>query len=216
MSSQLLIIFDLDGTLIKSNIDYEGMRVKLRTVLKNFVASEVFEKISRKYRSILELIEFIEKYDKSKDILNDSWEYIEDQELKGYETAIIEDDVHPTLDKLLELKHTITILTNNSRKLTDFGLEKYKLQDYFEYVLTRDDVVNPKPDPEGILKTIEHFGKKRKDTIFIGDSWLDAETAISAGIRFYYLGNDGAPGTRKRMTPSTGIIENISSILSII
>jgi len=216
MASQLLIIFDLDGTLIKSNIDYEGMRIELRSVLKNFVSTEEFEQISSSYRSILELIDFIEKNDKTGDILKDSWKFIENQELKGYETATIEDDVYPTLEKLQELNHIITILTNNSRKLTDFGLEKYGLSKYFVYVLTRDEVRNPKPDPEGLLKTIEHFNKNKEETIFIGDSWLDAETAINAGIKFYYLGNDGAPGTRKRVTPSTGLIEKISAILSII
>ena len=216
MSSQLLIIFDLDGTLIKSNIDYEGMRIELRRILKSFISTEEFQNITSSYRSILELIEFIEKNDSTGKILQESWEYIEEQELKGYEKAVIEDDVHPTLEKLLELGHTITILTNNSRKLTDFGLEKYRLREYFEYVLTRDEVTNPKPDPEGLLKTIEYFNKDKEETIFIGDSWLDAETAINAGIKFYYLGNDGAPGTRKKLTPSTGLIEKISSILSII
>ena len=216
MSSQLLIIFDLDGTLIKSNIDYEGIRIELREVLESIVSTEEFEYISSSYRSILELIAFIEKNDERGNILQNSWEFIEDQELKGYENALIEDDVFPTLDKLKELNHIITILTNNSRKLTDFGLEKYGLRKYFEYVLTRDEVSNPKPDPEGLLKTIKYFNKNKEETIFIGDSWLDAETAINAGIKFFYLGNDGAPGTRKKITPSTGVIEKISEILSII
>ena len=73
-----------------------------------------------------------------------------------------------------------------------------------------------KPDPEGMITLMKQFNKNKNETIFIGDSWLDAETAVNAGVRFYYLGDEGAPGTRKRIVPSTGFIEEIANILDVI
>ncbi len=216
MSTQLLIVFDLDGTLIKSNIDYEGIRIELRKVLKNFVSKKEYKEISSQYRSILELVGFIEKNDPTEKIFSDAWSFIEEQEKKGYEKAILEDDVHPTLEKLRELNHIVVILTNNSRILTDYGLKKYDLNKYFDFVLTRDDVEQTKPDPEGMITLMKQFNKNKNETIFIGDSWLDAETAVNAGVKFYYLGDEGAPGTRKRIVPSTGFIEEIANILDVI
>lgn len=39
-----------------------------------------------------------------------------------------------------------------------------------------------KPDPEGVLKTLEHYGFSPEEALFIGDSAVDAETAARAGI----------------------------------
>ena len=128
----------------------------------------------------------------------------------------MEDDVIPTLVELRKRFFPLVILTNNSRHLTDFALEKYKLLDLFDYVITRDDLKESKPDPEGLKKIAQKFNCNLSNLIFIGDSWVDAETAQNANITFVYYGHEGAEGTRRKRIPAKHTIETISELLNFV
>lgn len=216
MLKKPLIIFDLDGTLVQSDIDYMGVRDEMRSILKNLVEEDEFSKIQNTIYTILELVEIIEKNDESGNLFKKAWSLVEEYEMKGYEKAFLTQNTHETLKKLRELKHVIVIYTNNSRKLTDFALEKFELKDLLDFVLTRDEVENCKPNPEGLFFILEKFNQNRENTIFIGDSWVDAETAINAKMEFVYLGSEGAPGTRRKKIQADYVIENIDEILTIV
>jgi phosphoglycolate phosphatase len=41
-----------------------------------------------------------------------------------------------------------------------------------------------KPDPAGLLRIMAHAGASPEDTVFVGDSRIDAATALGAGVRF--------------------------------
>jgi phosphoglycolate phosphatase len=50
--------------------------------------------------------------------------------------------------------------------------------------VTALDVKNPKPHPESIEKIIAGFQLKREEAVFVGDSDIDQQTAMSSGVRF--------------------------------
>ncbi|MCG3222373.1 MAG: HAD family hydrolase [Candidatus Heimdallarchaeota archaeon] len=216
MLKKPLIIFDLDGTLVQSDIDYMGIRDELRLILKNLIEEDEYRQIQSTIYTILELVEIIDKKDATGNLFENAWSLVEEYEMKGYEKAFLSQNTHETLRKLKKLGHTIVIYTNNSRKLTDYALEKFELESYLDFVLTRDEVENCKPDPEGLFFIMEKFNKKIANTIFIGDSWVDAETAINAKMEFVYLGTEGAPGTRRKKIEADYIIKNIEDILEIV
>ena len=86
---------------------------------------------------------------------------------------------------LLELKskgYQLGVVTNKLHHLTEYCLECIGLENIFEFIVGFDDVKNPKPAGEGILKAIEHFNSDREHTIYIGDNKLDLESAQSAGV----------------------------------
>ncbi|MBY9000187.1 MAG: HAD-IA family hydrolase [Candidatus Heimdallarchaeota archaeon] len=142
-----------------------------------------------------------------------AWEIVEKAEQLGYEDAEIENDVHSTLTKLRANNHKIAIFTNNSRKLTDYGMLKFDLNKYTECIITRDDVEYAKPNPEGLLKIMNYNNVSKDQTIFIGDSWLDAETAQFANVDFIYYGERSAPGTCRKKIEVSKIINKISEVL---
>jgi phosphoglycolate phosphatase-like HAD superfamily hydrolase len=51
-------------------------------------------------------------------------------------------------------------------------------------VVTALDVKNPKPHPESIEKIIATLQLKKEETVFVGDSDVDKQTAESSGVRF--------------------------------
>lgn len=216
MPRKQLIIFDLDGTLIQSDINYIGIRDELKSILKHLVSESEYTDIQNTIYTILELVEIIDKCDPSGIEFKKAWSLVEEYEMKGYEKAFVTKNALETLEKLQKSGYHIVIYTNNSRKLTDYALEKFELENLVDYVLTRDDVKNCKPDPEGIFFIMEKFSQSRDNTIFIGDSWVDAETAVNAKIAFAYFGLDSAPGTRRKKIIADYIIENVEDIFDIV
>ena len=47
-----------------------------------------------------------------------------------------------------------------------------------------EDVKKAKPSPQGLLKALRCLHRKKKDTLYIGDSIIDAQTALLAGVDF--------------------------------
>ena len=89
---------------------------------------------------------------------------------------------------------TLNFLTNLKRKGFKLGVvsNKFdravkKLCDEYFYglidVATGESETTPKkPDSTGVLKTIEELGAKPEQTVLVGDSDVDIETAKNAGI----------------------------------
>jgi phosphoglycolate phosphatase len=55
------------------------------------------------------------------------------------------------------------------------------LQQYFSLVYGGDTFPAKKPDPSGVHKILEQFKAAPADTLFIGDSEVDVQTARNAG-----------------------------------
>ena len=211
-----LVVFDMDGTIIQSNIDYFGTRQKIWEILKGTVSKNYYEEIVGSPRSIIELVDLLEINDETNTKMKLAWEIIEKSENEGYEDAKVNEDVYETLEFLKTKGYTLTIFTNNSRKLTNYGLEKFNLQKYFDFVLTRDEVKNTKPHPEGLEITMRRFSAQNSNVVFVGDSWIDAETAVNARVKFIYFGLEGSSGTRRKVIKPDHTIEFMKDLIPIV
>lgn len=190
-----------------------GIRDEVREMLEDLVPPDEFQIIKNTPTTILNLVELVKDKDTQGGLYEKAWQIVEDAERIGYEKAKIEEDVHSTLDKLQLENYDLAIFTNNSRKLTDYGMKKFELDQYTDVVITRDDVKKAKPNPEGLIKIMNHFNRSTEQTIFIGDSWLDAETAQVVGVDFIYFGDLSAPGTRRKKIEVKRVVNKISEIL---
>ena len=63
-------------------------------------------------------------------------------------------------------------------------MENHHLRDQLELVIGSADVTSHKPDPEGLLLAMERMGVKPEETLFCGDTILDAGAAQNAGCDF--------------------------------
>ena len=63
-------------------------------------------------------------------------------------------------------------------------LERLGLADTVDLVIGSADVKRHKPDPEGLLFALNKLGVKPEDSLFCGDTILDAGAAKNAGTRF--------------------------------
>ena len=77
----------------------------------------------------------------------------------------------------------LAVLTNKPQRATDRLLDGLDLRRPFAAVVGGDTEYGRKPDPAGLLYLASRFGVRPEDTLMIGDSPIDLETARRAGTR---------------------------------
>jgi phosphoglycolate phosphatase len=77
---------------------------------------------------------------------------------------------------------TLGIVTTKTGVYSKELMEHFDLMKYFEVLIGREDVQNPKPDAEPILKAIEALNTNEKEVWMIGDTKLDLISAKNASI----------------------------------
>jgi HAD superfamily hydrolase (TIGR01549 family) len=81
----------------------------------------------------------------------------------------------------LKPKYKTAVATNRSNTIGPL-LDDFGLTSYFDMVVSCLDVTRPKPDPEALRLIMDRLGVVEEETIFIGDSEIDAEAAARAGV----------------------------------
>jgi phosphoglycolate phosphatase len=95
--------------------------------------------------------------------------------------------VQETLGVLKRAGVKMAIVTNKETKFTQALINAHHLHDYFDVVVCGDTLDTKKPNPAGIEFCLKEFGAKTDESIFIGDSFIDAKTAQNAGMRVWLM-----------------------------
>lgn len=101
--------------------------------------------------------------------------------LKHQIVPVLFPGVKETLAGLHKQGIILTVASSRGREsLKDF-LQAMGIAPYFDYVLGAEDVVNAKPKPEPVLKTLEHFGIIGPECLVVGDMPVDIQMGLGAG-----------------------------------
>ncbi len=79
---------------------------------------------------------------------------------------------------------SLGIISTKYRYRIEEVLEREKLLPYFDIIIGGEDVINHKPDPEGLNLAIRQLQCANDSVIYVGDSIIDAMTAHAAKVRF--------------------------------
>ena len=86
-------------------------------------------------------------------------------------------------------------------------------KDFLDIVVGGEDVKAPKPSPEGVKFALEHLGSSPEETLYIGDSTVDAETAQNAGVDFAGVLNGMTTAEELRVYPHKIIMQNLGELV---
>lgn len=75
------------------------------------------------------------------------------------------------------------VQTGKSRRSALFTLERLRLRRETEYLISGEDVHNPKPDPEGVKKALAEFRVPPSALLMVGDTPADIEAGKAAGTK---------------------------------
>ncbi|MGE8206046.1 HAD family hydrolase [Heyndrickxia sp. NPDC080065] len=74
------------------------------------------------------------------------------------------------------------IVTGKARRSLDISLKAIQMENFFDVIITGDDVIKPKPHPEGVKKALSLLNVKNNEAMFIGDSDADIHAGIQANV----------------------------------
>lgn len=151
------VLFDLDGTLVESmsmwgDIDVDYLKKFHLPVPKGL--QQAIEGLSM-YQTAVYFKENFAIKDSLEKIMDD-WNWMA---YEKYTTDIpLKSGVRAFLDKLKWKKIPCGIATSNSRILTEAILKSHQVEDYFSAMVTGDEIINGKPDPEVYLEAAKKLG----------------------------------------------------------
>jgi len=146
------IIFDLDGTLVNLNVDWQKVKERLNDIF-NIEFEPLFLKIMN-----------LKKFERMK-----ACEVIKKFEIESYNKW----EINTSLVNWIKKHHThyqILLLTNNSRETTDRFLKKSELEKFIKFSLTIEETDFPKPNFSGLNKLFKFFSIEKDNVLLIGDS----------------------------------------------
>ncbi len=183
------VIFDCDGVLF----DSRDVNIRFYNRIKDYFGLDPMSREEEEYvhmHSVRDSLEYIlpQQYHSR---LPEVREHIKYSEMLPY--MRMEDGVSHLLELLLQKRVRMAINTNRSTTM-NLLLQRFGLQDYFWPVITAGHVSRPKPHPESLHKIMELCGLHPEETVFIGDSVVDQETALGAGVSFWGYKNEYLKG----------------------
>ena len=171
------IIFDIDGTLTSTN--------DLIFASFNYVMGKYLNKT-------LTNNEIISLFGPTEDVILEEWTGTDySRARQDYYDFYSENhamaDLYPGILEILTFikskRIPLSIFTGKGKEATIITLKKLRIYDYFNMIITGDDVNEHKPSPEGILKFVEKYKLNPEKVLMIGDSPSDIEASRAAGVK---------------------------------
>lgn len=209
-----LILFDLDGTLVDTHIDYEKIREEITKFFRENGLEENWE-----FKPLLSKIDEAAlllgegRLGDSEKKREEAYKILADMELSLAKNSSFFPDVQSTL-RTLQLKGLkIGVFSRNSKKLVDKILEKLGVK--FDFVFARELNTKPKPNPEGIFLAMEKLKVLPEETLLVGDQVVDIEAGKRAGIRTAGVLTGVGTEAALRSAGAEIILKNFSELLSL-
>ena len=170
------IIFDVDGTLTYTNqLIFDSFNhIAERYLDKRFSNEEIIALFGPTEDVILKEI-CKDDYESAR---KDYYSYYKD----NHSIAQLYEGIKSLLIEINDADILLSIFTGKGRTSALITLNELGLTDYFDMIISGDDVLNHKPSPEGIIKFLKKHNFNPLDVLMIGDAPSDIIAANEAGV----------------------------------
>jgi pyrophosphatase PpaX len=191
MNSIKALLFDWDGTLVDSAHLGLAAFEKTFSELGVVFAHEIYEaKYSPNWYSTYEAL----------GLPKDLWQTADDLWIRHYgeQSAALIDGVGETLLALHTSGFQLGIVTSGSRSRVDREVQQSVLKEAFSVIICNEDIVNKKPDPEGLMLAIRELNVDPSQCAYVGDAPEDIEmgrrgNVMTVGVRSTYPSSARVP-----------------------
>jgi HAD superfamily hydrolase (TIGR01509 family) len=167
-----LIIFDLDGVLVEAkNIHYETLNKSLELIDEKYIINwddhlSVFDGLKTNEKLKILTSQRNLPIEKHKIIWNEKQRLT----LEKLHTLPQSIELQDTFSKLVKDGYKIACCSNSIRKTVLTVLSKLGIIEYFDLIISNEDVKNSKPHPEMYWKAISNISVLPEETLIIEDS----------------------------------------------
>ena len=176
-----LLIFDLDGTLINTvndlnkatNFALEKHHYHLRSIKQTTedIGNGVAKLIERSVPSGTSKEEYLQ-------ILNEFKKYYKKH---YFDNSFPYEGVKETLIKLKEMGYSLAVVSNKFNEGANALVNKY-FENIFDHIQGLEEPFKAKPSNDMVNYTMTKLGFNAKETLYIGDTNVDYETAKNSQI----------------------------------
>lgn len=180
-----VVIFDMDGVIVDTEPVYREINEQLYKELGAEVTlEEQFSFVGNGSRIIWTKIKSKANLEQSVEELmenskNRKYEYLS----KGDSKIIPIRGIEKLLSSLKNRGFNIAMASSSPKKNIEVILNRINLIEYFEYIVSGEDVENGKPNPDIFLKAAEKFNAKACDCTVVEDSNNGITGARAAGMK---------------------------------
>lgn len=179
-----VVVYDCDGVIVESSQSilayYDWMMKKCNLPPIDWTEKDIKQKaLSMADKDILELLSKGDNnlYQKMLSISRD------DEINNSFFNMTLEDNLIDGLTIVKNKNLPIAIFTNRGKSLP-LLIKHFKIDKFFNFLVTSGDVSLPKPSPEGLIKISNYFNVETNELLFIGDSATDYYAAKNCGANF--------------------------------
>ncbi|WP_462160051.1 HAD family hydrolase [Pseudoalteromonas sp. GB56] len=164
------VIFDMDGTLFSSNLNFANIREQI-----NCHPHE-------------DILEFVARQDRAGQLRAE--QIILDHELADAHQAQLLPQVEKSVTALFHRQIPMAIVTRNCQQATQIKVARNPLP--IDLILTRDDAP-AKPDPSALLQIAQQWQIAPQQLLYVGDFRYDIEAAHNASMQACFYAPDSLP-----------------------
>lgn len=121
-----------------------------------------------------------------------------------------------TLSKIKGQRIRMSIASSRNKASLEEFAKDMGLDIFMDYILSADDVVKAKPDPEPVLKTLEILDAKPEETVVVGDMDVDILMGDRAGCQTIGVTYGNGSDTELRQARADFIIGSFPEIIALI
>jgi HAD superfamily hydrolase (TIGR01509 family) len=180
------VIFDLDGTLVGFNLDYRALRAEVKGYLaKKGVPASVLSLKENIFEMLNKAELFVKNSGKSAEaveqIRSEALGIAEKYELEAAMSTGLLSGAVEALKALKRMGLKIGLCTINSEKSASYILQRFKIAEFFDVVVTRNMVSQVKPHPEHLQVVLNTLSVVPEESVVVGDSSVDMQCARELG-----------------------------------
>ena len=174
------VLFDLDGTLIETHIDFPAMTQAMEKLAQ---AAGVPEEVTQG-KDILSLVDsaaedLAARGGDGPALRRSAFAQLEEREVEGCVRPVLPAGTRDFLTGLLDQGVKVGIVTRNCRRVSVGLLARFALPHHL--LLTRDDIARTKPNPEHLWEALRLLGEPPHASAMVGDHWMDIQAGVRAG-----------------------------------
>ena len=174
------VLFDMDGTLISTyeNVNYKKAFMELKSVQKSLILKVVKSRVKSFADLETKIMEEVDDPQEANLLIQRVRAFL----MQHYEQVPLMREARAFLEYLKTEGYRICLCTNNATSIVEHILEQKGLGDYFDYVITSQQVTKAKPDPQMYTKALEYIGLQPQECIVFEDTESGVLAARHAGV----------------------------------
>jgi beta-phosphoglucomutase len=181
------LLFDMDGTLFDTEeyhtLAFQSIGQEYK-ILPPYGVKEVHLLLMGKAdHLVFEIVKDWPNFPKhwnARDFVNEKNKHLF-KILSKVENSFLHHDLKKIIDTAKTKKMNVGLVTSSEKVITHELLKIAHLENFFDFILTRDDSLKVKPEPWPYLHAMKHFGVIGSETLIFEDSHVGLTAALASG-----------------------------------